>query len=174
MANAVALRNIRELVEQAENGDREVLPAIREALDEHAPEIWRDYGDLACVVENKWIARISGDNLMVEEGVTRTLNAMKVELSGPNATPLEKLLIDRIGACWLQCHYADAIYAQGMEDVSQQLGDYLQRRQDRAHRRYLAAIKALAQVRRLLTPAVQVNVAQNQVNLAGDLDNPCP
>ena len=174
MSKAVALRNIRELVEQAENGDREVLPAIREALDLHAPEIWRDYGDLACVVENKWIARISGDNLMMEEGVTRTLSAMKVELSGPNATPLEKLLIDRIGACWLQCHYADAICAQDMKNMSQQLGDYLQRRQDRAHRRYLAAIKALAQLRRLLTPAVQVNVVQNQVNLAGDLDNPCP
>ena len=39
--------------------------------------------------------------------------------------------------------------------------------QDRAHRRYLSAIRTLAQVRRLLTPAVQINVGENQVNVAG-------
>ena len=35
-----------------------------------------------------------------------------------------------------------------------------------AQRRYLAAIKALATVRRLLTPAVQVNTADQQVNIS--------
>ncbi len=174
MAKAVALRNIRELVERAENGDGNVLPEIRELLDEHAPEIWREYGDLAGVVENKWISRVSGENLMFKEGLRRTLNELKAELGGPNPTPLEKMLIDRIAACWLQCNYADAIYSQQAEEMSLQWGEYLQRRQARYHRGYLGAIKALAQVRRLLTPAVQVNVAQNQVNLAGDLDNPCP
>jgi hypothetical protein len=35
-----------------------------------------------------------------------------------------------------------------------------------AQRRYLAAFRSLAQVRRLLTPMVQVNIAERQVNLA--------
>ncbi len=92
---------------------------------------------------------------------------MKTELAGPKPSPLERLLVDRIAACWLQVHYADALYAQRMGEVSVGWGDYLQRRQDRAHRRYLASIRALAQVRRLLSPPVQINVGQNQVNLAG-------
>ena len=41
--------------------------------------------------------------------------------------------------------------------------------QESANRRYLAAIKTLAQVRRLLGPArsVQINVGEDQVNVAG-------
>src|SRR5262249_8328204 len=44
---------------------------------------------------------------------------------------------------------------------------WVQQRQDRAQARFLAAIKALAQVRKLLKPGttVQVNIAQQQVNL---------
>lgn len=42
-----------------------------------------------------------------------------------------------------------------------------ERRQDRIHRRFLSALKALAQVRRLLSPAVQVNIAREQVNVSG-------
>jgi hypothetical protein len=48
-----------------------------------------------------------------------------------------------------------------------QQGEYWQQAQERAQRRYLAAIRTLAQVRRLLTPAVQVNIAEQQLNLAG-------
>jgi hypothetical protein len=43
--------------------------------------------------------------------------------------------------------------------VTLQQGEYFQRRQDRAHRRYLSAIRSLAAVRRLQVPtAVQVNI----------------
>jgi hypothetical protein len=38
---------------------------------------------------------------------------------------------------------------------------------DRAHKRYLSAIKALAVVRRLALPVLQVNIAKKQVNVAG-------
>ena len=42
----------------------------------------------------------------------------------------------------------------------------MQRSINRAQRRYLAAIKSLVQVRRLLGPMVQVNIAEKQVNIA--------
>jgi hypothetical protein len=38
---------------------------------------------------------------------------------------------------------------------------------DRAHRRYLSAIKTLATVRKLALPVLQVNIAKKQVNVAG-------
>ena len=41
--------------------------------------------------------------------------------------------------------------------------EHLEERRDRAHRRYLSAIKALVQVRRLLVPMVQVKMAEQQV-----------
>src|SRR4051812_18923874 len=42
-------------------------------------------------------------------------------------------------------------------------GSYLQARQDRANARHLNAVKALASVRRLLAPSVQVNIGRNQI-----------
>ena len=39
---------------------------------------------------------------------------------------------------------------------------------DRAHRRFLASVEALARVRKLITP-IQINIAEQQVNVAGSL-----
>jgi hypothetical protein len=41
-----------------------------------------------------------------------------------------------------------------------------QRRLDRAQKRFLSAIRTLAQIRKL-GPAVQINVAEQQVNVVG-------
>ena len=41
------------------------------------------------------------------------------------------------------------------------------KRIDQAERRYLRAIKALVEVRRLQLPAVQVNIGDKQINVAG-------
>lgn len=38
---------------------------------------------------------------------------------------------------------------------------------DRAHRRYLSALKTLATIRRLEVPVVQVNVAREQIVVVG-------
>ena len=68
-------------------------------------------------------------------------------------------------ACWLQANYADwqhgALIKKGSYSFAE--GRYDQDRQDRAHRRLLQAAKILATVRRLLVPAVQINVGQNQI-----------
>jgi hypothetical protein len=42
--------------------------------------------------------------------------------------------------------------------------EHRQRRIDRTHRRLISTIKTLATVRRLAIPAVQINVARQQVN----------
>ena len=62
------------------------------------------------------------------------LSSLKQEILGPAATPLERLLVERIAVCWLQAYLADIRYAQAKD---------------------------------LLTPAVQVNIGAQQVNVAG-------
>ena len=59
--------------------------------------------------------------------------------------------------------HADTLYATNVNKAGQRAIEHLEERSDRAHRRYLSAIKALAQVRRLLVPMVQVKVAERQV-----------
>jgi hypothetical protein len=45
-------------------------------------------------------------------------------------------------------------------------GEYYAKRCEQAQRQLLKAIESLTRVRRLLTP-VQVNIGQNQINVAG-------
>jgi hypothetical protein len=91
---------------------------------------------------------------------------LRDELAGPNPTPLKRLLVERIVACWLHLHHLEAIYS-GKESMSLDLGSYYQRSISSAQKRYLAAIKTLAVVRKLAVPVLPVNIARKQVNVAG-------
>jgi hypothetical protein len=143
---------IRAVLERARGGDPEALPAAREALDAD-PGIWRAYGDLAAHARRSWIALIGGQDLVLKESLGRKLAEIEAGLSGPAASPLERLLVERVGACWLQLYYADAAAARSGEMSLKQL-DQARRRQDSCHRRYLSAIGALAMTRRLVGSAV--------------------
>jgi hypothetical protein len=79
---------------------------------------------------------------------------------------MEKLLAERVATCWLALQHAEIIHAQNLSKVSVQQSEYHQRRLDRLHKRYLSAIRTLAQIRKL-GPAVQINVAEQQVNMLG-------
>jgi hypothetical protein len=91
---------------------------------------------------------------------------MREELAGPEPSPLERLPAERIGTCWLQLAYADLVYSQNLDEMTMAQSDWHQRRLDRLHRRYLSSIKTLAQIRKL-GPAVQINIADKQINTAG-------
>jgi hypothetical protein len=86
------------------------------------------------------------------ESLKRRLVALKAELGGDSPPPLERLLIERITASWLQVNYFDCLLAQAGGAGEARLRA-LQRQQDAAGRRHLAGIKQLALVRRLLRPA---------------------
>ena len=51
--------------------------------------------------------------------------------------------------------------------VSYEWHAFYQKWQERSQRRFLSAVKALAQVRKLLGVNVQINFAEQQVNVAG-------
>lgn len=61
---------------------------------------------------------------------------------------------------------AELRYAQGQEEMTMKQGEFRQRRMDAANRRFLAAVKALALVRKLALPVLQVNIVKRQVNVA--------
>lgn len=167
-------KRLHTAIIKAGKGDQSALATIKDMMDgaPGALEFWQRLGDLAVSVEKTWIKTFVGEkDLLAIEGVQQRLEAMRRGLAGPAPSPLEQLLADRIVLCWLQMQYAEAWLAQKNQgNLSLALGEYYQRQAERAQRRYLAAIKALATVRRLLVPAVQVNIAAaggQQVNLAG-------
>jgi hypothetical protein len=91
------------------------------------------------------------------------------DLLSDGASPLEELLVEEIIACWLALEDAHLSYIMEMTTHNDlQSADARRRQLDSAQRRYLRAIKTLAEVRRLEVPAIigQLNLAGQQVHLA--------
>jgi hypothetical protein len=162
---ARSIEDLNALMVRAQDGDKSVLPAIRQQLDSR-PELWREAGDLATQIQTSLVQATAGENEIVKEAIHRRLDGLRNELLGEVPGALERLLVERILVCWLQVHHADAACGPSRGSLPLSHAEYLQRRLDRAQRRYLAAIRALAVVRRLQVPVVQVNIADRQVNVA--------
>jgi hypothetical protein len=152
------------LTDRAQKGDKTALPALRELLKEPSAVDLLG-GDLAKQAQLTLINKLAGQNLLFKESLTRKLELLRAELAGPNPTPLERLLVERIVACWLHLHHLEQIYAQ-KDSMSLELGRYYQGSISSAQKRYLAAIKTLALVRKLAVHVLQVNIARKQVNVA--------
>lgn len=154
-----------KLTDRAQQGDKSTLPALRELLA--APGVVDLLGgDLARQAQYTLIDKFSGKNLLLRESLTRKLDLLRTELAGPSPPPLERLLVERIVTCWLHLHHLEAVYAN-KESMTLELGGYYQRCLSAAQKRYLAAVKTLALVRKLAVPVLQVNIARKQVNVAG-------
>jgi hypothetical protein len=139
---------MRQIMERAQKGDASVLAELREMLDNH-PELWQQLGDLARHLEEALLNMASGPSLLARESIRRRLTEIKEELAGLESSPLETLIIDRIGISWLQVHLADLDAAQA-EKAGNPTAYQQVRRQNGAQNRYLAGIKQLAAVRKLL------------------------
>jgi len=156
------LDQLREVMEDANDGDEEALSKVKEIFRE-APGMARIFADMAGEAERGLVKRLTGGDPVVREALPVRLKAMRKELAGADPSVLERLLAERIVACWLQVQYAEIIYAQNLGSMNMAQGEYHQRRLDKLHRRYLSAIKALAQIRKM-GPAVQINIAEQQIN----------
>lgn len=161
------LEEFKGYLERAKKGDKEMLPALRETLDQ-MPQLARKLVDPAKQAEYSMIKNYAGDDLLVTETMPRTLNLMREELAGPNPSPLEELLVERVVATWFQVQYFESLYAQNIRNLTIPQSEYHQKRLDRAHKRHLSAVRTLAQVRKLLKPALaQINIADKQINTTG-------
>ena len=90
------------------------------------------------------------------------------------------MLVDRVVTCWYYLQDAEKRYANAITQpgsMSFDLGDYHQRRITASQRRYNSAVMTLARVRRLQLPEIiiglagQVNIAEQQVNVAESAPN---
>ena len=98
---------------------------------------------------------------------------MQKELGYYRAPQLEKILIDAVLLNWLRWQHAEYQHtSMNAGDMSLTKAEFLEKRLTAAQGRYLRAVETLARVRKLISPVMQVNIAQDggqQVNVAGDL-----
>lgn len=163
------INEMMTLIRRAENGDESALESLRGTFQD-AVILWDRAGDMASQVVHALTRRMTAKNLLVQEGIKRKYETMRAELAGPNPTPLESLLADRIAVCWVAVQEAELSYARA-DSMSLDQAAWAQKRISAAHNRYLTAIRTLAQVRRLALPMMQVNIAERQVNVAGSVQS---
>jgi hypothetical protein len=159
------------VVARAEAGDREAFRQTR-TVSEAIPALLFTRG-LHEVAEDAYLDVLAGkDRLVTRHMLRQQIEALRSWLAGASPSPLERLLVDRIVLCWLDSHHADVTLAG---KVGQSLPiaqvEYHGRRAERAQRRYVEAIRTLATVRRLLQPMMQVNIGEQQVNVAGHVSS---
>ena len=158
------------LAARADAGDAAACRELVAAYDA-VPRLWERAAVLQDSAEQGWLDLLlapDSGRLFTREAMRRDLARLRRELAGPEPTPLERLLVDRIVVGWMNAAYAEAAHAQRLrEGLSLREAEFHQRRTERAQRQLLRAVQALATVRRLLGPVVQVNIADKQVNVAG-------
>lgn len=156
----------------AMGGDERAAKALIAAYDK-VPRLWERITMLQDNAERSWLDLMlpdSPDTKFPRAALRRELDRRRQEVAGEEASPLERVLAERVALCWIQATHADTQYAQRLATpggITLKESEFLHRRCERASRQLLRAVQTLATVRKLLAPTIQVNVAEKQINVAG-------
>ena len=166
------VKELQALADEAEGGDRDARKRLRVALRRSAPEVVARCSDTATTYRGLLAKAASGGNPLVREAILERARLMASELAGPNPTPLEVLLCDRVASLWVLVELQEALNAawysgQAKGKTSPAFMLQMARLQESAQRRYLQAIKTLAQVQRLRGPSrLQVNIGGQHAHVS--------
>jgi hypothetical protein len=162
-----ALSWLQTMINRADGGNADALAHVKAAY-KAVPSLVPMVGMLQHNAEQSILTGLLGDRQPYARMVIeRQLDELKSELIGEHPSALERILAERVALCWLDALVADAEAAhrlQGSLPLAQ--AEYWQKRTERAQKNFLRAAKMLAVVRRLGVSAVQINVAEQQVNVA--------
>ena len=168
-ASENTVEKLHDLLRLAEKGEEDAVPEIRQILNEH-PDLALRFVNVAQIAEDALIeGMIKEGDLAAKELIRCQLEALREQVEGKNSSPLGRLLSERVVLTWLEVQFFEALYAQNMRNLSIAQAEHHQKRLDRAHRRHLSAIRALAQIRKLLKGGAitQINIAEKQINTTG-------
>jgi hypothetical protein len=164
------IHELQELADKAQDDDEGARQELRRRLAQEAPEVVARCSDSARSYRRLLAKRSSAGNPLREEAISERARRMALELAGENPTPLEVLLSERVASLWVLVELQEALlaaYYYKASGASPAFVLQMARLQESSNRRYLGAIKTLAQVQKLQGPSrVQVNIGGNQVNVS--------
>ncbi len=148
---------------KAAAGDRSVLPAVRELLND--PGWLSTFGSVSNMAACTLLSRAAGDDVLMQEAVARKLEEHIQELIATDPTPVPfpvRMAATRVSHCWLAVHILETLGERHMAGSAAALG--VERHLAIAERRLAVALKSLATLRRLNRPVFkQVNVANGKM-----------
>jgi hypothetical protein len=166
-ANA-RIRELRDLADRAERGEEGARKELRTALRESAPEVIARCSNTARRYRGILAKVTSGGDPLIKEAIQERAARLAAEVAGENPSPLEALLSERIASLWVLVELQEALLAAWYAPDNNNRADpgfllKMAKLQESANRRYLAAIRELARVRKLQanTPGIQFNTQIN-------------
>ena len=168
------LKILEDLSKKAEAGDEDARKELKQAVRESSPTVIARASDVGRRAQHLLIETAAGGNILTQYALSERLEMKREEIAGENPTPLEVLLTERVVACWMLVELFDALMAGQLwkktpteKRVTERALRYYLHWQETANKRFLAAVQALARVRKLQanTPGVQFNT---QINVLRD------
>ncbi len=162
--------HIWDLIRTANQGSDQALSALRKELSgPNANLLISTCGDLAYQAQEALLQGMVGESPGFKAIFREALQQQREDLGWHQCSKLERMLIDRVVLTWLYLHLAEMANAQ-LANQSNAQSKYQELRIDRASKRHLAAIKSLANVRKLAT-AERVDI-QTTVSVKGRYSSP--
>jgi hypothetical protein len=165
------LTELRAISEKAETGDRNARRRLRRLVRSSSPEIIVEASDFVGRAEWMLANTISAGQPLMREAIQERMRQMRSEIAGESPMPLEVMLTERVVAGWLLVEVLEALisaqYHRHTDKTARVPPGYIaqmSRILESATRRYLAAIRELARVRKLEATAPPIQV-RTQVNL---------
>lgn len=140
------LEEFQRLVRQSRQGDLDAAEELQRIV-RNREEIWGPYADLNRHVEMTLIDMMSGGEVVLRESLRAKVDDLKNSILGGADNPVDALLVDQIMISWLELRYTQMATLQSQSDD----GDtgFWESRYDRAHSRYLAAVRELVDIREI-------------------------
>jgi hypothetical protein len=162
------LKELQALSDKVESGENGALLKLRRAVQQSSPEVIAFCANIAQDYRRMPAEIASGGDPLAKEAIVERAELLAQEIAGENASPLEVLLAGRVASLWVLAETQEALlfawYQRGKaKHTSPTYLLQMCKVQESVNRRYLQAIKTLAQVRKLQanTPGVQFNTQIN-------------
>jgi hypothetical protein len=136
--------DFEDVVARAAAGSDEAISDLRQVLRAN-PAIYQVLGDLSGHVQRCLVDLVAGGCVVAKEAIQLQAEELRRELLRDADSPLERLLADQIVTTWLDVNIQQIGLAQPHEKETHR--QRWEQRFDRAQRRHLAAVTALAEVR---------------------------
>jgi len=143
--------------------------ALRTVLEE-TPGLWCEITDLADQAAAVIACTVTATPFS-KELIRAAYHGLKQDLGHEHAPALEQTLIGQVALAWLRLNVLEQGHTGGTLDPQRSCTkgeiELWDRRLSDAQKRYLRACETLAKVRKMNVALIQVNIARQQVNVAG-------
>ena len=132
------------IVAQAERGDEQAIEQLRGIIRAN-PEAFAPLGDLAEHCSRLIVNQFVRDNVAARESLLLNARELEKSLGIEDASPTERLLIQRVAVAWLDLQHAQFESSQHRDSKTDQ--KYFDARLERAQKRHADAVLNLERLR---------------------------